>query len=101
MDEREKNPINILTDALAEMTARAIKAEEERDEAIKNENSWYENWKRRSAELEEKEALLADAFEQVGDLKAKLDDMTEKYNGLQTRINDYIKENMKGEQENG
>lgn len=101
MEKETKSPINLMADLLAAMTARAMEAERERDEAKKRADDWYMSWQRKDEQLREKEAKLADASEQITELRVKLADMAEEYYGLQTRIGDYIAENTKGEQDNG
>ena len=44
MDEKTKTPIELMADLLATMTARAIEAERQRDEAEKSSDEWYQNW---------------------------------------------------------
>lgn len=60
MDEYIKTPIEMLGDLLAAMTARAVEAERQRDEALKSSDEWYKNWQRKDAELKEAQA----SFEQ-------------------------------------
>ena len=57
-EKKQKTPIELMADLLAEMTARAIEAERQRDEALKSSDDWYKNWQRQSAKLKETEALL-------------------------------------------
>lgn len=60
MDANTKNPIEILTETLATMTARAVEAERERDAAIASSNDWYSMYQRKDEELgKEKEAHAA------------------------------------------
>lgn len=58
MDNETKNPIELVTELLAVMTARAVEAERQRDEARKTSDDWYTNWQRKDAELKEAEAKL-------------------------------------------
>ena len=58
MDKKTKTPIELMADLLATMTARAIEAERQRDEAEKSSDEWYQNWQRKDAELKEAEAKL-------------------------------------------
>lgn len=60
MDEKSKSPIELMADLLATMTARAIEAEHQRDEAEKSSDEWYKNWQTKDAALKEAEAKLAD-----------------------------------------
>lgn len=60
MDANTKNPIEILTETLATMTARAVEAERQRDEAIASSNEWFALYQKKDAELgREKEAHAA------------------------------------------
>lgn len=63
-EEREKTPIELMAELLATMTARAVEAERQRDEAIKSSNEWYQNWQRKDAQLKETEAKLAAEIEE-------------------------------------
>lgn len=59
MNEHEKNPIELLTDLLAAMTARAVEAERKLAEAEESSTEWYQNWQRKDATLKEVEEKLA------------------------------------------
>lgn len=63
-EEREKTPIELMAELLATMTARAVEAERQRDEATKSSNEWYQNWQRKDAQLKETEAKLAAEIEE-------------------------------------
>lgn len=43
MDEKIKSPIELMADLLATMTARAVEAERQRDEAQKSSDEWYQH----------------------------------------------------------
>lgn len=58
-EETKKNPIQSVTDLLAEMTARAVEAERQRDEAQKSSDEWYAYYQKKTEELKELEAKLA------------------------------------------
>lgn len=58
MDKETKSPIELVTELLAIMTARAVEAERQRDEAQKSSDEWYNNWQRKDAELKAAEAKL-------------------------------------------
>lgn len=58
-EETKKNPIQLVTELLAEMTARAVEAERQRDEAQKNSDEWYAYYQKKTEELKEMEAKLA------------------------------------------
>lgn len=59
MDKETKSPIELVTELLAIMTARAVEAERQRDEAQKSSDEWYNNWQNKDAQLKEAEAKLA------------------------------------------
>lgn len=63
-EEREKTPIELMAELLATMTARAVEAERQRDEATKSSNEWYQNWQRKDTQLKETEAKLAAEIEE-------------------------------------
>lgn len=90
MSERQtKNPIELVTELLGTMTARAVEAERQRDEAKKNADEWYGYYQSKDAELKEAEAKLST-------------EITEHQNTRQTlrEALDTISK-MKGEQDNG
>ena len=58
-EETKKNPIQLVTELLAEMTARAVEAERQRDEAQKSSDEWYAYYQKKTEELKELEAKLA------------------------------------------
>ena len=76
MDERTKNPIELMANLLAEMTARAMEAERQRDEALKSSEEWYQNYLRKDI--------------QVKDLQRLLDDKTNEYERLRISFSDYV-----------
>ena len=43
MDKETKSPLDLVTELLAVMTARAVEAERQRDEAQKSADEWYQN----------------------------------------------------------
>lgn len=60
-EETKKNPIQLVTELLAEMTARVVEAEQQRDEAQKNSDEWYAYYQKKDAELKETAEKLAAA----------------------------------------
>lgn len=58
-EETKKNPIQLVTELLAEMTARVVEAEQQRDEAQKRLDEWYAYYQKKTEELKELEAKLA------------------------------------------
>ena len=58
-EETKKNPIWLVTELLAEMTARVVEAERQRDEAQKSSDEWYAYYQKKTEELKELEAKLA------------------------------------------
>ena len=58
-EETKKNPIWLVTELLAEMTARVVEAERQRDEAQKSSDEWYAYYQKKDAELKETAAKLA------------------------------------------
>lgn len=58
-EETKKNPIWLVTELLAEMTARVVEAERQRDEAQKSSDEWYAYYQKKTEELKEQEAKLA------------------------------------------
>lgn len=79
----KKSPIDLLTELLGEMTARATEAERQRDIAEKNARDWYEYHQRKEAELKEaKERItelerdMQEAMMHIEDLASRLDKET-------------------------
>lgn len=86
MGEKTKTPIELMADLLATMTARAIEAERQRDEAEKSSDEWYQNWQAKDAALKEAEAKL----------RAEIGEHQETRRQLREALN-----NQKGDQNNG
>ena len=63
-EENKKNPIQLVTELLAEMTARAVEAERQRDEAQKSSDEWYAYYQKKDTELKETAAKLAAEIEE-------------------------------------
>ena len=63
-EETKKNPIQLVTELLAEMAARVVEAERQRDEAQKNSDEWYAYYQKKTEELKELEAKLAAEIEE-------------------------------------
>ena len=59
MNEKNQNPINLLTDALANMTLVAMEAERERADAIARGDEWYKHYQNKDATLKETQTMLA------------------------------------------
>ena len=58
-EETKKNPIQLVTELLAEMTARVVEAERQRDGGQKSSDEWYAYYQKKTEELKELEAKLA------------------------------------------
>ena len=86
MDEKTKTPIELMADLLATMTARAIEAERQRDEAEKSSDEWYQNCQAKDAALKEAEAKL----------RAEIGEHQETRRQLREALN-----NQEGDQNNG
>lgn len=86
MDEKTKTPIELMADLLATMTARAIEAERQRNEAEKSSDEWYQNWQTKDAALKEAEAKL----------RAEIGEHQETRRQLREALN-----NQEGDQNNG
>lgn len=86
MDKKTKTPIELMADLLATMTARAIEAECQLDEAKKSSDEWYQHWQDKDAALKEAEAKL----------RAEIGEHQETRRQLREALN-----NQEGEQNNG
>ena len=58
MEQQTKTPLQIMADALAEMTERAMEAERQRDAAKEDASNWYDRYVYTNAKLKETEAAL-------------------------------------------
>ena len=58
MENKNKTPLQIMADALAEMTERAMEAERQRDAAKEDANNWYEGYQRKDAQVKDLELKL-------------------------------------------
>ena len=67
---KSKTPLELVTDLLAQMTARAIEAEMQRDAACQRADSWYELHQRKEEQLKKANEQIE---ELAGDLKRALD----------------------------
>ena len=85
-EETKKNPIWLVTELLAEMTARVVEAERQRDEAQKSSDEWYAYYQKKTAELKETAAKLA----------AEIEEHQKTRQQLREALN-----NQEGEQEHG
>ena len=74
MDANTKNPIEILTEMLATMTARAVEAERQRDEAIASSNEWYAFYQRKDEELGKEKEAHAETKRELQELLDQLAD---------------------------
>lgn len=63
MNDITKSPIELIADLLATMTARAVEAERQRDEAKQHSDEWYQNWKNKDTALKEAEAKLREVLD--------------------------------------
>lgn len=83
MSEKQKSPIELLTELLATMTARAVEAERQRDEALKSSDEWYHNWQNKDAALKEAEAKLHDEIAEHQSTRQQLREALKKQEGDQ------------------
>ena len=85
-EETKKNPIWLVTELLAEMNARVVEAERQRDEAQKSSDEWYAYYQKKTEELKE--------------LEAKLAAETEEHQKTRQQLREALN-NQEGEQEHG
>ena len=78
IDIEKKSPIDLLTELLGEMTARATEAERQRDIAEKNARDWYEYHQRKEAELKEKNERIEELEHDLQEALICIDDLTVK-----------------------
>lgn len=69
-----KTPIKQLTDALADMTERAMAAEKARDEANARSLEWYRKYEQKDKDHKEMEAILAAEIQGHKNTKAELEE---------------------------
>ena len=65
MDNQKKSPIEVLTDTLGEMTARAMEAERQLAAAKEDAANWYDLYQRKDAQQKETEAKLKAETEEL------------------------------------
>lgn len=58
LDKYESTPIQLLAEALAEMTERAVQAERERDAAKKDAETWYQSYCKQDERIKELEMQM-------------------------------------------
>ena len=75
----DKNPIQMLTDQMAELTIRLMKAEQERDEARKSADNWYNSWNRTDAELRETREKMVEEIKKHEVYCGKINDLLNAY----------------------
>lgn len=88
-EQKTKNPIELVTELLGTMTARAVETERQRDEAEKSSDEWYHNWQAKDAALKEAEAKLSAEIAEHQNTRQKLREALDTIS------------KMKGEQDNG
>lgn len=74
MKATEKTPIELLTDMLAAMTERAMKAEAERDAAKSSSDEWFKHYQRKDKEHKELQEILAAEIRGHEKTRAELDE---------------------------
>ena len=74
MEKTNKNPINLLTDALANMTLVAMEAERERDNAEKRGDDWYKHYQSKDEQYKEMQTMLAKEIQAHKSTKAQLEE---------------------------
>lgn len=72
----KKSPIDLLTELLGEMTARATEAERQRDIAEKNARDWYEYHQRKEAELKKANERIKELENDVQEAMMHIEDLT-------------------------
>lgn len=77
-----KTPIELMADLLAVMTARAVEAERQRDEAQKSSDEWYGHWQTKDAQLKKTEAKLAEEIEKNKKYEETFKKYTEKQDAI-------------------
>lgn len=77
MNETTKTPVELLTALLAEMTERAIEAEQQRDKANESVDQWYRLYMNMETKLKEKETELNDQTKENEKLRAKIAELIE------------------------
>lgn len=86
MSNHEKTPIELLTDALAAMTERAIRAEKERDDTKTRNLEWYKRWETKDREHKETQAALAAEIREHQTTKAELGEAMDAVNKLSAEL---------------
>ena len=86
MSNHEKTPIELLTDALAAMTERAIRAEKERDDVKTRNLEWYKRWETKDRQHKETQSSLAAEIREHQATQAELDEAMDAVNKLSAEL---------------
>lgn len=87
MDEK-KSPIDLLTEALANMTRTAMDAERERDLEKKRGDDWYKSYLDKVAENKELQTMLAAEIQGHENTRMQLEEATNSISKLESLLND-------------
>lgn len=79
MDNQTKTPIDLLTEALAEMTKRAMEAERQRDAAKEDATNWFQISQHKDAQLKETEAKLAAETEELQRVRRQFKEVIDRH----------------------
>lgn len=83
MNENTQKPVmQILTDTLAEMSARAHNAEAEVERLKDDDNNWYHHWQTKDAEVKKLTEELNELKGKFHDLMSERNDLKDAYDSL-------------------
>jgi len=86
MNENTQKPvIQILTDTLAEMSARAHNAEAEVEKLKADDNNWYHHWQTKDAEAKKLTEELNELRGKFHDLMSERNDLKDAYDSLKQK----------------
>lgn len=72
--EKQRTPIEQLTDALAKMTERAMVAENERDKERESSSRWYQKWSQVDKDYKELQGILSAEIQEHQKTKGELEE---------------------------
>lgn len=81
----QKTPIELLTDLLAVMSARATAAEAEVERMKTDDNSWYHHWQTKDAEVKKLTEELNELKGKIHELMNERNDLKDAYDALKQR----------------
>lgn len=84
--EKQRTPIEQLTDALAEMTERAMVAEKARDGEEESSDRWYKRWHKADKDYKELQCILNAEIQAHQKTKGELEEAVRTVEALEKEL---------------